>query len=51
MAKKNQENKQNNKEEYNQQALLNNVTNSVSVENQNQSHNTKKQSLGPNTKR
>ena len=42
---------QSSKEESNEQALFNSVTNSVSVENQNQNHNTKKQSLGPNTKR
>ncbi|HEX3038264.1 MAG TPA: hypothetical protein VHO94_04635 [Oscillospiraceae bacterium] len=38
-------------EETRQQALFNSVTNSVSPENQNQNHNTKKQALGPNTKR
>jgi len=31
--------------------MFNSITNSVSVENQNQHHNAKKASLGPNTKR
>ena len=38
-------------EETRQQVLFNSVTNSLSPENQNQNHNTKKQALGPNTKR
>jgi hypothetical protein len=42
---------QSDKEEMRQQALFNSVTNSLSAENQNQNHNTKKQALGPNTKR
>ncbi len=46
-----QQDKIDSKEERNQQALFNSITNSLSVENQNQNHNTKKQALGPNTKR
>ncbi len=38
-------------EESRQKAKFNSVTNSVSVENQNQNHNSKKVALGPNTKR
>ena len=39
------------KEESIQHEKFDSVTNSVSVENQNQYHNTRKVSLGPNTKR
>lgn len=47
--------KQNKETEMNQRlkykAEFNSITNSFKVENQNQGHNSKKEALGPNTKR
>ncbi|WP_185748191.1 hypothetical protein [Metaclostridioides mangenotii] len=54
MARKENKNKQNKKFEKidtENKSMFNSITNSVSVENQNQHHNAKKASLGPNTKR
>lgn len=54
MAKKNNTNKKNKqfeKIETENKNMFNSITNSVSVENQNQHHNARKASLGPNTKR
>lgn len=46
------QNKENMREEHqNQKEQFNNVTNSVSVENQNQTYNIRKEALGPNGKR
>lgn len=47
----NKKNKQFEKIETENKNMFNSITNSVSVENQNQHHNVKKASLGPNTKR
>ncbi|HHV31773.1 hypothetical protein [Caproiciproducens sp. LBM24188] len=52
MTKPNAVNRETNKaEEIRQKAMFNAVTKSVKPENQNQEHNTKKVSYGPNTQR
>ena len=48
MSKNNQQAKNQN---INQQQKISNTVNSGSTENPNQNHNTKKEALGPNTKR
>jgi hypothetical protein len=51
MSKNNLSDKEKLEQEYREKEKYNSITNAMHVENQNQTHNAKKEGLGPNTKR